>query len=111
MTRTGRIARKGERIVIQKCSHTVDEILNHISTWADYYECYAYASTYAVGETGDEVISDERSVTFEVRYCPELAPLTSTEYRVVFRGDTYDIQSIDPMNYDLKSVKITCRRN
>ena len=110
ISRTGRIARKSERITIQKNSHSVDEMLNHISIWEDYYSCWAYASTYAVEETGEEVISEERSVTFEVRYCPEIALVTSTGYRVLFRDGTYDIQSIDPMNYDGKSVRITCRR-
>ena len=110
ISRTGRIARKSERITIQKNHHNVDEISNHVSTWEDYYSCWAYASTYAAEETGEEVISEERSVTFEVRYCPEIALVTSTGYRVLFRDAVYDIQSVDPMNYDKKSVRLTCRR-
>jgi hypothetical protein len=36
--------------------------------------------------------------------------LTSKEYRVIFRGDAYNIEGIDHMNYKKKAIKLHCRR-
>ena len=105
-----RIARRNERILIQKNESYTDKYKNHLHTWTDYFSCHAYASTYEAGESGDEVTYEERSVTFEVRYCPEIAAVTSTGYRIVFHGENYNIESIDMMNYQKKTVRIKARR-
>ena len=43
-------------------------------------------------------------------YVTELAAVTSTGYRVIFGGEYYNILSIDPMNYQKKTLRFTCRR-
>ena len=110
MRDTARIARKNVRITFQKSEAVVDKYQNHISTWRDYFLCFAYANTYSVEESGDEVTYENRSITFETRYCPELASITSTGYRILFNGEAYNIISIDMMNYQNESIKFTCRR-
>ena len=35
--------------------------------------------------------------------------LTSTGYRIRFREQLYNIESVDPMNYQKKILKIHCR--
>ena len=104
------IARYNQRITFQKNTITTDEYRNHIQEWTDYFTCCAYANTYVAHEDGEKVISEERSVTFEIRYCPELAAVTSTGYRIIFDGDAYNIESVDMMNYQGKEIRFTCRR-
>ena len=110
VTTTGRIARKNERITFQRNESYSDKYKNRIHSWTDYFTCAAYASTYAANEDGDEVIKEERSVTFETRYCPELAAVTSTGFRIVFGGVNYNILSVDMMNYQKKTLRFTCRK-
>ena len=110
ITKTGRIARKNSRITFQRRIVTTDRYKNHVSTWEDYFTCFAYANTYSANETGEEVTYEEKSITFETRYCPELAAVTSTGYRIVFNDEQYEIQSVDRMNYQNQSMRFTCQR-
>lgn len=105
-----KIGRMNERITIQKHEVVVDKYQNHSNEWNDYFSCYTYASTYTANEDGDPVTSEERSITFEVRYCPELKDITSTEYRVLFHDEAYNILSVDMMNYQKKEIRLTCRK-
>ncbi len=109
-TSTGRISRKNARITFQKNSISSDQYKNQIQSWTDYFTCSAYASTFVAQEDGEKVIYENRSVTFETRYCPELAAVNSTEYQILFEGEQYNILSIDPMNYQKKELRFTCKR-
>lgn len=104
------IGKLNERITIQKNVVLVDKYKNHTSVWSDYYSCWAYANTYTAMEKDGTVPSEERSISFLVRYCQELAGITSTQYRVLFRGQVYDIVSVDMMNYQKKEIRLTCRK-
>ena len=110
MKDTARITRKNVRIMFQKSEATVDLYKNHINKWRDYFLCFAYANTHSAEESGDEVTYENRSITFETRYCPELAAVTSIGYRILFNNEAYNIISIDMMNYQNESIKFTCRR-
>ena len=104
------IARFNERLTIQKNVVTVDEYKNHLNIWTDYFSCYTYASTFQSDREREEAVtSEERTISFEVRYCTELQDLDSTHYRVVFHGDQYDIQTVDFMNYQKKVIRIMCK--
>ena len=107
--RMARIARKNERIRIQRNEVSVDAYGNHLNTWIDVFSCAAYASTYQYDEEkASTVTTEERTITFEVRYCPELSGLNAIHYRVIFHGDVYNILSVDMMNYQRKSICIKC---
>lgn len=110
---TVKIALMNERITIQKSSVTVDAIGNHKNTWEDYFSCaaYAMASSYQQKEqqAAGITVSDE-GLVFTVRYCSELAGIDSKHYRVQFRENVYNIVSVDMMNYQRKSIKITCEK-
>ena len=110
MKDTARITRKNVRIMFQKSEAVVDKYQNHINRWRDYFLCFAYANTYTEQESGDEVTYENRSITFETRYCPELSGITSTGYRILFNSEAYNIISIDMMNYQNESIKFTCRK-
>ena len=110
VTPTGRIARKNERVTFQRNEVYSDKYKNRLQRWTDYFSCSAYISTYAAEEDGEKVTSEEKSVTVETRWCPELAAVTSTGYRIHFREEYYNILSVDPMNYQRKEMRFTCRK-
>jgi SPP1 family predicted phage head-tail adaptor len=107
------IERLNERITIQKQTAAADQWGNHINTWTDYFTCSAYCATYPSkfkqDEDGTEVsMQDYRGFTFQVRYCSELRGITSTNYRVKFHDEIYNIEYVDMMNWQRKSIKLKC---
>ena len=104
------IARFNERITFQKNDVVVDQYQNHVNAWTDYFSCYTYASTYQQDrEEGNPVIREDQTITFEVRYCSELKVLDSIHFRVLFHDDVYNIQNVDMMNYQRKTIKVRCK--
>ena len=104
------IGSMGERITFQKNCTSVDRYGNHVNGWQDYFTCSSHVDTWQKDESGDEVVKGVTQVTFICRYCPELAAVTSTGYRVLFRGQAYDILSVDPMNYDKNTIRFKAER-
>jgi len=105
------IERLNEKIVIQKDTVEVDQYGNHKKSWTDYFTCWAYASTYAKDETPDVTTTDQRGLTFEVRFCSELESISSDQYRLIFHNEVYDIQSVDMMNWMRKTIKLRCTKS
>ena len=104
------IDKLNERLTIEKSKAYTDKAGNHRNTWEEYLTCFTYASTYEVQESGDEVRQENRSIVFTVRWCRETAAVTSTGYRIRFRGDAFNILSVDPMNYQKKEIRLHCRK-
>lgn len=104
------IDKLNERLTIEKSKAVTDKAGNHRNTWENYFSCFTYASTYEAQETGNEVTEENRSVVFTVRWCRETAAVTSTGYRIQFRGDVYNILSVDPMNFQKREIKFHCRK-
>lgn len=105
-----KIARLNSYIVIEKMTVETDEIGNHKENYKKFYCCFAKADTYLKQETGNEVISDNESICFEIRYCSILDELNSTRYRVNFNNRIYNIEAVDFMNYGHKTIKLKCRK-
>lgn len=108
-----KISLLNERITFERNAVVVDKVGNHKNTWTEYFTCYAYAgsSSYKQKESEEAgVIHSEDALVFSVRWCSELSDLTTTNYRIRFRGEVYNIQSIDRMNYQKKSLKITAKK-
>lgn len=100
-----------ERITIQKSTVATDRYGNHKKTWTDYFTCWAYANTFDQAERESAAVTlDERGITFEVRFCSELEPVDSVEYRAVFHDEIYNIESVDMMNWQRKAIKLRCRK-
>ena len=105
------IEKMNERTTIQQNAVTVDKYGNHKNGWTDYFSCAAYASTYQYDREKESVITEaEQTVIFEVRYCSELKSLDSTHFRIRFRDGLYNIQSVDMMNYQRKTIRIRCQK-
>ena len=103
------IALNSERITFQKNTTVIDENANHRTSWEDYFTCWAYVGTGSGSETESAGLTVEhKDLTFTVRYCSELSALDSVRHRVVFKGQTYNIQSVDMMSYKHKTIKVMC---
>lgn len=99
------------RIQIQKTEITADEVGNRQNDWVDFHSCYATVSE----ESGQEKVADvgvveNECVNFTIRYCKAVEKITSTEYRVLFQGDIFNILGISHANYKKKSLKLRCQR-
>ena len=105
-----KIARFNAKITFQKCTVYEDQYKNQRQRWEDYFTCHAYANTYTGEEDEGEVTYENRTVTFETRYCSELSSVTSTGYRILFRGEAYDIEYVDHMNYQRQTLKFKASR-
>ena len=105
------IEKLNEKITFQHHEVTADDYGNHRKTWTNYFTCSTYASTFMKDEAAPAATTDDqRQITFQCRYCSELALVTSTEYRVMFRGDVYNILSVDLMNYQRKMIHFKCQK-
>ena len=104
------IERMNEKIIIQHNEASTDQWLNHYLLWTDYFTCWAYASTQAKDEQPNVTTTDQRGITFEVRFCSELEGITSDSYRVIFHDEIYNIESVDMMNWMRKTIKLKCRK-
>ncbi len=105
------IALLNTRITIQQQITMVDDIGNHLNTWQDYYSCAATVSGETNGEAEEAATTvDDTNACFTVRYCRKVSTITSTNFRVVFDGQIYDILSVDHQNYKRKSIKLHCRK-
>lgn len=108
------IAAMNEKITIQQHTVTTDSIGNHKETWADFYSCFATVSgeestVGAETETAGQKV-DSGKANFTIRYCQLLSSLNSTDFRVVFADEIYDILTVDHQNYKKKSLKLMCRK-
>lgn len=96
-----------ERILFQKNVVSMDENGNHVSAWTDYYSCAAYANNLSGKEWQEAArYNAENQMYFVVRYCTEIAGLDTEHYRVMFRGEPYNITFVDNVQYKNRTVKI-----
>ncbi len=89
----------------------VDEIGNHKSIWSDYLTTNSYISFQGKGEEvflGMEV--DRSDISFTVRFQNRLKNINTSEYRILFEDEKYNIISIDFMNYKNIFIKFRCRK-
>lgn len=96
-----------EPIVIEKSSYTVDEIGNQVPEWMEYYRGFAYMNSLSGSEYWAAAQTQaENTVMFVLRYHPLLEAMNTKEYRIVHRGNEYNITSIDNVQYKNETVKI-----
>lgn len=98
-------------VTFQKNDVAVDSIGNHKNVWTDFYTCHATVG----GENGSEQVTagttiENADISFSVRYCKVTDTITTTAYRILFRGEIYNILSVDHMNYKRKSIKFRCKK-
>lgn len=98
-------------IEIQKHTVVTDKYANRSNEWVPYYSCHATVSAESPKENSEAgLIIDGSKADFTVRFCRAAAAVTSTEYRILFDGNLYNILGVDHMNYKRRSVKFLCQR-
>ena len=106
-----KISRYNVKITVQKQQMTSDEIGRQIESWNDHFTCHAYCLSKSASESNEAgIIVDNGKADFTVRYCKKYSGINTTEYRIVFDGELYNIIGIDRMNYNRKEVKYICQR-
>ncbi|MCD8075158.1 MAG: phage head closure protein [Lachnospiraceae bacterium] len=102
------------KVTFQKHEVVTDDIGNHTNDWTDYYSCFATAGgedsvKSTEGETA-ATTTDHSGISFTVRCCKATSVINSTEYRVIFGDEIYNILSVDHMNFKRKSLKVRCEK-
>lgn len=96
-----------EKITIQRKEIEKDEIGQQKEVWREYCQCYAYVNGLSGSEYWEAARQNaQNTVVFTVRYSRKLAKINPIEYRVIFRGDIYDIDNTDNVQFRNDIVKI-----
>ena len=105
------ISKLRSRITIQRAVVQTDAIGNHTNVWMDHWSCAAYANLASgkeYGATGQTLGSD--TLVFEVRWCERLRDLDSTRFRILFKGNIYNIVTVDDVQFRHEKLKLTAQR-
>jgi SPP1 family predicted phage head-tail adaptor len=83
------------------------QVMDTNETWSDRVSCQAQVN----GLSGSEYWAAsaeqaQNSVDFIVRYASVLANLVPQTTRILFRGQIYDVKSIDNFMYQNRSLKL-----
>lgn len=96
-----------ERITIQKSMSGTDKAGNHVLTWTDYYTCSAYVNNLSGKEYWEAAqVNAQKEIYFLIRYCSETTCMDTEHYRILFRGQTYNITFLDNIKYQNKVLKL-----
>ncbi len=96
-----------DKIVIQKSMAGNDKAGNHILSWEDYYACHAYVNNLSGSEYWEAAQHNaEKEVFFLIRYSSEVKEIDTEHFRIVFRGQVYNITFIDNVKYQNKTLKL-----
>ena len=108
------IALLNEKVTIQKQSAAADRIGNHKNVWEDYFTCHATIGNEGKSERSEIAVEgevvDHVDMDVTVRFCRETAPVNCTGYRLVFRGELYDILAVDHLNFRNRCIRLRCRK-
>ena len=96
-----------EKITIEQGTVSVDSIGNRSTTWTTFWRGFAYVNMLSGSEYWAAAqVKAEETVQFVLRYSNQLAALSSKGFRVLFRGDAYNISSVDNVQYRNESLKL-----
>ena len=100
-----------QKITFEINEIVIDEIGNHTNSWATYYSCFAGISAESGSESekvGQTIC--EETITFKVRLCNLLKDLNTTNFRIVYNKQIYNIQNIDHLSFKQNFIKIKCKK-
>ena len=96
-----------ERITVQKSSLGNDKAGNHVLAWEDYFSCSAFVNSLSGKEYWEAAqINAQKDMYFIIRYCSEVADMDTEHYRILFRGQVYNISFIDNVRYQNRTLKL-----
>ena len=99
-------------VTIQKCEIEKNNVGSSKEVWSDYKKDYAYIN----GISGREYwaaaeVEQEKTVDFIFRWKPYYDEMNTRQYRIVYKGDIYNISSIDNVQMRNKTVKMRALKN
>ena len=92
------IGNLNQRITILEHRTVVDEIGNHITKWEENFSLWAKV-TVKTETTDAEVVKEVQKLEFLVRQSPASLNINSTNFRILFRNNIYNVTGITPL-YD-----------
>ena len=96
-----------ERITIQKSTPGTDKAGNHVLSWIDYYTCSAFVNNLSGKEYWEAAqVNAQKEIYFLIRYCSETAGMDTEHYRILFRGQIYNITFLDNVKYQNRILKL-----
>lgn len=76
-------------------------------SWEDYYTCSAYVNNLSGKEYWEAAqVNAQKDIYFIIRYCSEVSAMDTEHYRILFRGQVYNITFLDNVKYQNKTLKI-----
>ena len=101
------IGKLNQRITVLEHRTVIDEIGNHITKWEETFSLWASVTTKSVTETTDAGVTKEvQKLEFLIRQSPASININSTAFRILFRGNIYDITGITPFYAHNSYMKI-----
>lgn len=95
------------RITLQHKTREQNELGDPVERWEDWRAVWAErGSLWGRDYWAAAAVGAEQSVEFVVRYTAFLEALTTTQHRIMFDGQTYDIKQIDRLQDDGQWLKI-----
>ena len=89
-----------QRITILENRVVTDEIGNHITKWEETFSLWAKVTVKTASETTDVGVTKEvQKLEFLVRQSPASLNINSTNFRILFRNNIYNITGLIPL-YD-----------
>ena len=101
------IGNLNQRITILEHNTKIDSIGNHKAKWEELFSCWATVAVKSSSETTDAGVTKEvSSLEFTVRQTSDTMCINSTTHKILFRGLTYDMNSVIPNYKSLDYMKI-----
>lgn len=99
-----------EPVTIEKSDFAEDDIGNQIPIWNEYYKGYAYMNNLSGSEYWEAAQTQaEKTIMFTMRYHPLLGAMDTKMYRLIHRGNEFNIVSIDNVQYKNETIKIRAK--
>lgn len=100
-----------KKITIQKKTTARNEEGIYIDTWMDYVSVYAYAKKlYGKEYFAAAAVNAQDSLKVYVRYISKLdsskVDISTTNLRMIFENQTYDIKNIDNIGFENRTIEI-----
>ena len=98
-----------ERITIQKSNTKTDKTGNHTLVWSDHYKCYSYVNNLSGREYWEaKQFNAETELDFVIRYCSEVSGLDTEHFRILFRGNIYNISFVETPKFNYAAALSVC---
>ncbi len=108
---TDNIGQYRHKLIIEKLTADGNEIGDQIEGWSLFRKVHgAIDSLHGAEKTADAQESTETEMTFKVRWSRALSEMNEQDYRVIYKGEPYDITFIEDIKLRHEVLRITVKR-